>query len=184
MGSQCGQARIKTYADGTVRIIRRLMGGGMIDVGVRGYGRLIRLDYDKIVQVDTGWVKNNFTNAGKAYCVQKVGGITAPAAMDWLAVGTSATAENDTDTTLVAEITTSGLARAQDASPTASTTTVTDDTLEISYDWSVTGSQGINEIGLLNAASTGTLIGRTVLGAQVDVVNLDTAQGLYKVIYA
>ena len=184
MSQGFGEARIKTYTDGTVRVIRRLLGGGRIDVGVRGYGRVIRLDCDKIVQFDTGWVKNNFTNPGKAYCVQIVGGISAPASMDWLGVGTSSQAENDADTQLIAEIVDSGLVRAQDLTPSATDNPETGDTLDINYDWDVTGSKGINEIGLLNASSSGTLIGRTVLGAQVDVVNLDTAQGLYRVTFA
>ena len=179
-----GKAKVKTYADGTLSIIRRLLGGGLAEVGVRGYGRLIVYDPNMDLKNDTDWVKNNFTAAGMAYCVQLVGGISAPASMDYLAVGTSSQAEADSDTALIAEITDSGLARAQDASPSSSTTTETDDTLEINYSWSVTGSKGINEIGLLNAGAAGTLIGRTVLGAQVDVVNLDTANGLYKVIFA
>jgi hypothetical protein len=179
-----GQAKTKIYADGTLGIIRNLGGGGKIDVGVRGYGRIIKLNpYGEIVQ-DTDWCKNNFTAAGMAYCVQLVGGISAPAAMDYLAVGTSAQAESDADTALIAEIVDSGLVRAQDATPSASQTTEPGDTLEINYSWSVTGTKVIAEIGLLNASSTGTLIGRTVLAATVPVANLDVANGLYKVVYA
>ncbi|MBW2637520.1 MAG: hypothetical protein JRC86_08395 [Deltaproteobacteria bacterium] len=116
--------------------------------------------------------------------MQKIGGISTPAAMDWLAVGTSAQAESDADTTLIAEVTTDGLARFQDASPTASTTTETDDTLEISHDFSVTGSQTVREVAVLNAASAGTMIGRSVLGVEVVFNNGDTCEGLYMLVFA
>lgn len=155
-----------------------------IGVKVQGYARLVVHDKDGNLKTDTGWNKNNFTNAGKAYCATKVGGVTSPAAMDYLAVGTSTQVEADTDTALIAEIVDSGLERAQDASPTVSTTTVTDDTLEINYSWSVTGTKAIEEIGVLNAAAAGTLIGRSTLAATVNVANGDTCNGLYKIIFA
>jgi len=161
-------------------------GGGSPEIGVKvqGYARLIVHNKDGKLKQDTGWQKNNFTAAGMAYCVQLVGGISAPASMDYLAVGTSAQAEADGDTTLIAEIVDSGLARAQDASPTASTTTETDDTLEINYSWSVSGTKAIEEIGVLNAGAAGTLIGRSTLAATVNVADGDTCNGLYKIIFA
>ena len=181
---ECGQANANIACKGSVSIIRALGGGGKAIVEPGGYGRLIVHDKFGKLKVDTGWVKNNFVNAGKAFCSGLAGGVTSPNPMDYLAVGSSSQAENDTDTALITEISTSGLARAQDATPTQSTTTVTDDTLEVNYSWSVTGTESINEIGLLNAAAAGTLIGRTVLGAQVDVADGDTCNGLYKVIFA
>jgi hypothetical protein len=179
-----GIANAGAQCKGSVSVIRGLLGGGKAIVGPQGYGRLIIHDKFGKLKSDSGWCKNNFVNAGKAYCVQKVGGISTPNPMDYLEVGGSSQAENDTDTALITPISTSGFGRDQDLSPTASQTTVAGDTLEINYSWAVTGSESINEIGLFNAAAAGTMIGRTVLGAQVDVNNGDTANGLFKVIYA
>lgn len=160
------------------------MSEGKGNVIVRGYGRLIVFDPDGNLKEDTGWLKNNYTNAGKVYCATKVSGTTTPPAMDWVAVGTSNQAANDTDTALIGEITNSGLARAQDASPSVSSTTVDSDTMEINYSWTVTGSKTIQEIGCFNSTSGGSMIGRSVVAPSVGVASGDTCNGLYKVIFA
>ena len=121
--------KIKVYTDGTIRLMARLINGGKIDVGVRGYGRILMMDPDLKVVSDTNWIKNSFTNVGKAWCVNVIGKLEGSYdAMDCLAVGTDNTAEEDTDTTLGAEITGSGLARARDSAPSKFTTTVANDT--------------------------------------------------------
>ena len=51
-----GKAKVKTYADGTLSIIRRLLGGGLAEVGVRGYGRLIVYYPNMDLNNDTDWV--------------------------------------------------------------------------------------------------------------------------------
>lgn len=179
-----GISKAGAYCKGVVSVIRGF--GGVAKVGPQGYGRIIVHDKDGNFKTDTGWVKNNFVDDGKAYCATKVSGVTAPAAMDYLAVGTGQGAENDTDSLLGAEIQTNGLTKAQDGTPAVSTTTVTDDTMEISYSWSVTGTSTIWEIGVFNATGfeTGTLLGRTKLGTSVTVNDGDTCNGLYKVIFA
>jgi hypothetical protein len=160
------------------------MGDGKSNASVQGYGRLIVQGPDGNVKSDTGWVKNNFVNAGKVACAQKMSGAAAPAAFDYIAVGTANTAENDTQTALGGEITDSGLARAQDGTPTTSSTNVNNDTMEINYSWSVTGSKTIQEIGCFNSNSGGTMIGRSVVSPSVGVASGDTCNGLYKVIFA
>jgi hypothetical protein len=86
-------------------------------------------------------------------------------------VGTSATAEANTDTALV---TTTGIARVTgtQTNPTASTyqsiATVTADTTET---W--------QEHGLFNASTSVTLMDRSLISPTVAVVNLDTVQFTY-----
>jgi len=84
-------------------------------------------------------------------------------AFSYLAVGTSSTAVAITDTTLNAEITDTGLARAS-ATVSRVTTTVTNDTLQLTYTWTASGVKSIQEIGILNAASTGILLSHALTG--------------------
>ena len=121
---------------------------------------------------------NLIPTAGKAGMASRCNGSGAEAAFTYLAVGTGTTAAAAGDTTLETEITDSGLAR---ASATASrvTTTVTNDTAQLDKTWSVTGTKAVTEAGALNAASTGTLLGRQVFSA-VNVANGDTLQVTYK----
>lgn len=85
---------------------------------------------------------------------------------------------NAGDTTLMNEITTGGLARAS-ATVSRVTTTVTNDTAQLDKTWSVTASFAVKEAGALNAASSGTLLGRQTFSA-VNVANGDTLQVIYK----
>jgi len=131
----------------------------------------------KLIAFEVG--KNLITNAGFAAGAARVGGISMDA-FDYVAVGTGTTAADVTDTALESEITDSGLARAQDAAPSRSTTSVTNDTLEINYTWTVSGSKAITEAGLLNAAAAGTLFARRVFSAY-NVVSGDTFAITWKV---
>lgn len=130
--------------------------------------------------VSTVSFPNLVTNAGLAAIADKVGGVTGAADFDYVAVGEGTTAANASDTTLETEITDSGLERAQDGSPTRSTTSVANDTLEVGVTFSVTGTKAVTEMGLLNAASSGTLLGRNVFSA-INVANGDSLTATYKV---
>lgn len=123
-------------------------------------------------------VKNLITSAGKAGAASRINGSGAEAAFTYLAVGIGTTAANVADTTVESEITDSGLARAA-ATCTRVTTTVTNDTAQLDYTWTVTGSKAVTEAGALNDATTGVLLGRQVFSA-VNVVNGDTLQVTYK----
>jgi len=160
------------------------MGEGNSNVSVHGYGRLVVMDPDGNLKSDTGWIKNNFTNAGKVACAGKMSGADTPAVFDYVAVGTDNTAASDTDTTLSSEIVDSGLARAIDASPSLSSTNVASDTMEINKSWSVTGTKTVQEIACFNSSADGDMIGRTVVSPSVAVVSGDTLNGTYKVIFA
>ena len=92
------------------------------------------------------------TNLGFALVADRLGAITAAAALTYLALGTSATAEVPANTTLGAEVTDTGLAR-HAATVSAVTTTQTGDTLQLEYEWTATGVKILREIGAFNAAS-------------------------------
>ena len=102
-----------------------------------------------------------------------MGDTGSPIAFTYLAVGTGTGAHDATDTTLDAEITDSGLARAS-ATVTRTTTTVTNDTLQLSKAFSVTGTKTIGEQATFNASSAGDMLQRTALSPTRSVVNGDT----------
>lgn len=128
---------------------------------------------------DTGWLKNLITNAGLAGLASRTNGDGSEAAFTYLAVGTGTTAAAAGDTTLETEITDSGLARAA-GTASRTTTTVTNDTARLTKTFSVTGTKAVTEIGILNAASTGTLLCRQVFTA-VNVQNGDSLAVTYDV---
>ena len=129
----------------------------------------------------TDWISNGITNAGKAQIALLAGDATA-VPFTYIAVGTSATAFGASQTALVGEITDTGLARMA-ATVSRVTTTVTNDTLQLVGSWNVTGSKTVEEVGILNAASTGTLLGRALTGSK-SLVNLDQLDITYKVSFA
>ena len=124
-------------------------------------------------------LSNLITSAGKAGLASRVNGDGSEAAFTYIAVGTGTTAANVADTALQTETATSGLSR---AAGTASriTTTVTNDTAQITKTFTVTGSVAVTESGLLNAASNGTLVARQVFSA-VNVVNGDSFAVTWKI---
>lgn len=127
---------------------------------------------------DTGLIPNITTNAGKAQFASLVGDASA-IPFTYLAVGTSSTAVAATDTTLGAEIVDTGLARAS-ATVGRTTTSVTNDTLSLTYTWTASGSKTVQEIGYFNASSSGTLGGHALTGAKA-VVNGDALIATYSV---
>lgn len=130
---------------------------------------------------DTGFMKNIITNAGLAQIALLAGDASA-VPFTYLALGTSATAVAATDTTLTAEITDTGLARTT-ATVSRITTTVTNDTLSLVYTWTATGAKTINEVGIFNASSAGTMLGHKLTGATT-VANLDLVAMTYTVKFA
>lgn len=107
------------------------------------------------------------TNAGLAALASREiydsAGHEAP--FTYIAVGTGTTAAAATDTTLEAEITDSGLERAV-ATLSRVETNVANDTAQRVHQFTVTGTKTITEIGVLNAASGGTLLARNIITAK------------------
>lgn len=124
-------------------------------------------------------IGNLVTTAGKALVAGLINGSGSPAAATYIAVGTGTTAAAAGDTALVTETSTSGLSRAA-ATVSLVTTTTTNDTAQLTKTFSVTGTVAVTESGVLNAASTGTLLCRQVFSA-INVVNGDSLAITWKV---
>ena len=116
---------------------------------------------EKFGAIREEWVIDNLTtSAGKAQFALLAGDASA-VPFTYLAVGTSSTAVAVGQTALGAEITDSGFERAA-AIVSRTTTTVTNDTLNLVKTWTATGSKTIEEVGYFNASSSGTLGGRAL----------------------
>lgn len=126
---------------------------------------------------DKWTVKNAVMNAGFAQLALLAGYATA-VPFTYLAVGTSSTAVAPSQTTLVAEVVDSGLARAS-ATVSRVTTTVTNDTLQLFYSFGATGSKTIEEVGVFNASSSGTMLSRALTGTKT-LANGETYEITYK----
>lgn len=118
------------------------------------------------------------TNAGFALVADRVGAVAAGAAVTYLALGTGSTGEVPANTTLEAEITDTGLARAA-ATVTRVTTTVANDTLQLLYEWTATGVKLLREIGAFNAGAAGTMLGRKTY-ALITTADTDHVKMTYK----
>lgn len=132
-----------------------------------------------VLTMDTGFINNGITNAGKAYLAL----LTSESGnlFTYLAAGTSSAAFGASQTALQAEITTGGLARAT-ATLSRITTTVTNDTRRLVKVWSATASHSVEEMGIFNAASSGTMLGRALTTTKT-VDDEETLTGTYDVIF-
>lgn len=142
---------------------------GTIDFEIRGLDGKVR---------DRWSVNNSVVTAGFAQLALLAGDATATP-FTYLALGTSSTAVSTAQTALQAEITDSGLERAS-ATVSRVTTTNTNDTLQLVKTWTITGSKTIEEIGVFNASSAGTMLARALTGTKT-VASGETITGTYKV---
>lgn len=124
-------------------------------------------------------VRNGVTTVGKALIAGRLNASGAPAAADYIAVGTGVVAFSAADTTLGTETAVSGLSRAQ-GTVSLVTTTTTNDTAQVTKTFTVTGTVAVTESGVLNAASVGTLLCRQTFSA-INVVNGDSLAITWKV---
>ena len=125
--------------------------------------------------------KNKITNASLPVIAGLMGAVDAQTAFTYLAVGSGSTAEGAALTALTTEITNHGLAR-HVATVSRQQTTVANDTLQLYYVWTATagGPDTINEIGIFNDPTTGTMLGRKLTGAKT-VNNGETLTCTYQV---
>jgi hypothetical protein len=130
--------------------------------------------------VDSMVISNLITTAGVAGIAARINGSGSPAAYTYIALGTGTTGAADADTQLEAEITTSGGARAS-ASVSVVTTDTAGDTAQLvnTFNFTTGGTFAITESGVLNAASTGTLLARQVFSA-INVASGDSLQVTWK----
>ncbi len=119
-------------------------------------------------------VSNLVVSAGSAGVASRINGAGSEAAFTYIALGIGAVAAAAGDTTLGSEITTNGGERAN-ATASRTTTDVTNDTATLVNTFSLTGTFAITESGVLNAASTGTLLARQVFTA-INVVSGDSLE--------
>lgn len=107
---------------------------------------------------------NIITNAGKNDSIERlINATSTPAVFNYVAIGTSATAEAATDTALGAEIGT----RQQDTAATPDPPTTTGQQQLIVTFAPGNGTGTIVEAGVLNASSGGTLLNRKTFGGIV-----------------
>ena len=133
--------------------------------GIKINGSFILKLYDKDGKLKDERAKHNLiVNAALSEITGLVGDTGTKTAFTYLALGTGTTSANATDTALETEIEDSGLERAA-ATVSQQTTTVTEDTLRLQEAFTATGSKAVSEIGVLNAASDGTLLGHQVFTA-------------------
>jgi len=125
---------------------------------------------------DSFEVKNLVTTAGFAQLALLAGDATA-VPFTYLAVGTSSTAVDISDTTLNAETTTNGLERVA-GTVSRVTTTGTNDTYKITTTWTASGTVAVEEVGVFNDASAGTMLSHALTGTK-EVNSGETLTGEY-----
>lgn len=133
-------------------------------IGLKGFGSMICRDKDGNILWESEFT-NTITNAGFAVLSGLAGNVGSEVAFTYLALGTSSTAPAASQTALGGEITTNGLGRAS-ATVTQETTTQTDDTLQLYKLFTATGSSTVEEVGIFNDASAGTMLGRALTGTK------------------
>lgn len=149
-------------------------------MGAKGFGSMVCRGKDGNIKWEIDFT-NTITNTGLAQ-VALLAGDASAVPFTFLAVGTSSTAPSASQTALGGEITTNGLGRAA-ATVSRVTTTQTNDTLQLYKLFTVTGTSTVEEAGIFNDASAGTMLGRALTTAK-SVVNGDTLAITYKVKFA
>lgn len=128
---------------------------------------------------DRRFISNGITNAGRAVVSGLINGSGTPAAFTYVAVGTGVVGFSASDTALGTESAASGLTRAA-GSVSLVTTSITNDTAQITKTFTVTGSVAVTEAGLFNASSSVTLLARQTFSA-INVVNGDSLAVTWKI---
>jgi len=121
--------------------------------------------------IDTRYIENLVTNAGKALFANLfIGSGTAPT---HIALGTGTTAAAVGDTALETEV------YREAATRTRATITITNDSSQYTKTFSIDATHALTEAGLLNASSSGTLCCRQVYTA-LPVLDGDSLKGTWR----
>lgn len=153
------------------------------EVKIKGFIRLQTKDTEGQVLQDTGWMQNTITNASFAVFSGLAGNVGSQTAFTYLALGTGTTSDSASLTALTSEIVDTGLARAA-ATVTRSTTTQTNDTLQLDYTWTASGVKVVAEIGVFNDSSSGVMAARKKLTSTITTANTNAVAVTYKIIFA
>lgn len=150
----------------------------MINENLKAIGTVALVLTDENGNIKDNQVHNMVMQVGLAFITSRMKDATA-LAMSHMAVGTGTTAAANTQTALVTES-----ARVALTSTTQVTTTTTNDAIQYVATFSPgTGTAALTEAGILNAASAGTMLSRTVF----PVINkgaLDTLTITWKITLA
>lgn len=160
--------------DGNIKpiFVLNALGKELLKRGIIGVSNKNRLFGSWITGEVT--IANLITTTGKAGIASRINGAGSEAAFTYIALGTGTTAAAVGDTALETELSTGGMSRAN-ATASRTTTDTTDDTARLVNTFTITGTAAITESGVLNAASTGTLLCRQVFSA-INVSNGDSLQ--------
>lgn len=121
---------------------------------------------------------NLIVNDGLAAAVN-AGGVNA---FDYLALGTDATSPTASDSALGTELSGDGLSRAQ-GTVSQITTNVSNDTHEVTNTFTYTGSTSttVEEVGLFESSSGGTMFARALTGSKTVNTNGETIDVTYEI---
>lgn len=143
------------------------------NLGVKGYFEIEVRDKEGNLKAKR-ISPNTVTNAGKAEIAGLIlTDVTGVNDFDYLALGTGTTTPSATDTALVAELyRTAGTG-------TRITTSVANDTAQLSGSFSMTTTANIAEVGIFNSSSGGVLLARSTFSA-IATQNGDIINAIYK----
>ncbi len=96
----------------------------------------------------------SITTAGRGLASGLLGAVGTPVGVKWLAYGTGTTAFAIAQTALVAQ------SQREAATVTQVTTTVANDTVQLTKTFTISGTETITEIGAFNDGTTGTMFAR------------------------
>lgn len=150
-------------------------------IGVKGIINIVVKDANGKVK-EKRTIRNKIVNAGLAAIAGLLLSDVSVDDFDYIAVGTGTDAAAAGDTTLGTEITDSGLERAA-GTGTRETTTVANDTAQLTKTFTVTGTKAVTEAGILNAAAAGTLLARQVFSA-INVVSGDSLAISWRIVFS
>jgi len=128
---------------------------------------------------DTFETDNLIVNDGLTAAVDS-GGVNA---FDYLALGTGSTSPTASDSALGSELSGDGLSRTQ-GSVSLITTNVTNDTHQVTNTFTYTGSTSttVEEVGLFESSSGGTMFARALTGSKTVNTNGETIDVTYEII--
>ncbi len=149
----------------------------MNEIKIKGHVKVEHFRDGNLIEITER--DNTITNAFFAVVSGLVGNTGSQVAMTYLALGTSSTAPAASQTALQAETVVSGLTRTS-ATISRTTTTQTNDTLQLTKTFTAGGSATIQEVGVFNDPTTGVMACRALTGAKA-LVSGDTLAITYTI---
>ena len=157
--------------------------GDSAKITLKGYYSIVLRDMEGNV-LDRRDINNTLPNAGLALMASLIlsDNPGSETGVDYIAIGIGTTAATSNDTALESEISTGGGSRTAGVG-TRTTTTATNDTAQLVSTFTFTSSFAVTEIGVFNAASSGTMVSRQTFDA-INVVSGTTLECTWKLAHA